>query len=39
MRTLQYLSVRELFTPLALAALALLSLQILLSATVLRRLP
>lgn len=38
-RTLQYLSVRELFTPLALAALALLSLQILLSATVLRRLP
>ena len=38
-RTLQYLSVRELFTPLALTALALLSLQILLSATVLRRLP
>ena len=38
-RTLQYLSVRELFPPRALTALALRSLQILLSATVLRRLP
>ncbi len=38
-RTLQYLSVRELFVPLALAALALLGLQVLLSATALRRLP
>ena len=37
--TLQYLSVRELFVPLALAALALLCLQLLLSATALRRLP
>jgi Ca-activated chloride channel family protein len=38
-QTLQYLSVRELFPPLALAALALLCLQLLLSATALRRLP
>ncbi len=37
--TLQYLSVRELFAPLTLAALALLCLQLLLSATALRRLP
>ncbi len=38
-QTLQYLSVRELFAPLALAALALLCLQLLFSATLLRRLP
>jgi Ca-activated chloride channel family protein len=38
-RTLQYLSVRELFAPLALVAMGLLGLRVLLSSTALRRLP